>query len=496
MPTLRSLLCGALSLSVGLAACNTATTSPAKALTLHDCQLGSEGSPLRVPAQCGVWRVYENRAAQTGRQIELRVAVYQAISTAPEPDPIFVLAGGPGQAATESFLGLMDAFDRLHRDRDIVLVDQRGTGQLSPLVCATPDSNTQLDSNDPAQQQALLQTCLAEVQPKADPIFYTTALAMDDLDEIRAALGYEKINLYGVSYGTRAAQVYLRRYADRVRTVILDGITTPEMALGLDMARDAQRALDLMFTRCETDAACATAFPTVRADFAALRAELQAAPVAVTLPHPVTHASTTITLTHGSLVQTVRLLSYQAETVALLPLLIHHTHRTGEWNAFTAQIVSLNSNLARSINNLMSASVICAEDAPFFTPDKITAAVADTYMGDEQIKAIQNLCAVWPHQPVTADFKEPLALTVPTLLLSGEIDPVTPPAYGDHLAQLWPNSRHVVALGQGHNVLPYPCIARIATDFVTQGSVANLDTRCADSMTPAPFFTSFTGPQP
>jgi pimeloyl-ACP methyl ester carboxylesterase len=481
-----------------MAACAAALTPTPNApvgekagLLLTPCQLAAPGLADRTSAECGTFTVYEDRTAQTGRQIHLRVAIIKTLSRNPAPDPFFFLTGGPGQAATESYLQLASAFSRINQDRDIVLVDQRGTGGSNPLLCRAPET-TEVE----ADLHQWLNDCLQTLEATADPRFYTTALAVDDLNDVRAALGYDQINLYGVSYGTRAALTYLRQYPQTVRTVILDGIVPSDEALGLDVARDAQRAFDLFFSRCQAEPDCRGTFPDLQAEFAAIDQTLAEAPVAVALAHPVTGEPTTFTLSHESFVQSLRLLTYAPETVALLPLLIHTTFTTGDYKLFAAQALLVGESLEASISEGMGYSVLCAEDVPFFTEAEAAQANQDTYLGDLQTEQLRQVCEVWPRGDVPADFKQAVSAEVPVLLLSGEADPVTPPENGEHVKQTLPNSLHLTIPGQGHNVIGRGCLPQVAADFVERGSLADLDVTCVALIQPMPFFLTFAGPEP
>lgn len=483
----------AVALLVACAAALTPTPSAPSAgeggIVLTPCQLSAPGLADRISAECGTFLVYEDRAAQTGRQIQLRVAIIKTLSRSPAPDPFVFLTGGPGQAATESYLQLAAAFSRINLDRDIVLVDQRGTGASSPLLC--PVAETADPEGDLTQW---LEACLQTLE--ADPRFYTTALAVEDLNDVRAALGYDQINLYGVSYGTRAALSYLRAYPHTVRTVILDGIVPSDEALGLDVARDAQRAFDLLFSRCEAESECQDQFPDLRAEFAAIDQALAEAPRDVALAHPVTGEPITFTLNHDSFVQSLRLLTYAPETVALLPLLIHTTFTTHDYKLFAAQALLVSESLAASISEGMGYSVLCAEDEPFFTDAEAAQANRDTYLGDLQTAQLRQICAAWPRGEVPADFKQAVSADVPVLLLSGEADPVTPPENGERVKQTLPNSLHLIIPGQGHNVIGRGCLPQVAAEFVEHGSLAGLDVTCVASIQPMPFFLTFAGPEP
>lgn len=473
----------------GLAACQpaapTASGQPAAALALTDCLLTTPGGGGQVKAQCGTLTVPEDRAQPGGRQIPLRVAVVPAVSRSPQPDPLFLLAGGPGQAATEAFPAMFSAFDRINQTRAIVLVDQRGTGRSNPLRCLDPEDET-LQAE--AEVIAALQACPAKLD--ADLRFYTTEIAMQDLDDVRAALGYAKINLYGSSYGTRAALAYLRRYPERVRAVILDAVVDPDFRLFLRAAQDGQRALDLVFQRCAADPACQAAFPDLPAEFAGLLARLDQAPLELQLPNPATGAPLKLTLTRPILTNIVFGALYAPEFVALLPLSVHTAYTAGDYGPLLAQAYSLDAGLYDG----MLYAVACSEDAPRISAADAVAAANATF-GD-RTAALRAVCAQWPAGAVSADFYTPVQSAVPALLLSGEADPITPPPYAAQVAAGLSNNLNVVAPGMGHGILIRGCVDRLATDFINQGTLAGLDAGCVQAIQPPPFFVSFTGPRP
>lgn len=493
-PTARAAL--ALLAALLLAACAPAQATQERAaprLALAPCRLSEPGlTAATIAAECGALAVPENRATPGSRTIDLRVVVLPAISRGAAPDPLFLLAGGPGQAASTSFTPLLPTLAQINQGRDIVMVDQRGTGGSNPLSCPTEAEGLETSSgapDDPAVQ-AWWRECLAGLE--ADPSQYTTESAARDLDEVRAALGYERVNLLGVSYGTRAALTYLRLFPERVRALVLDGVVPPDMAIGATMGRDGQRALDLIFDACAADGACAAAFPQLRADFAALLERLAAEQPTVALDDPYTGAPAEVRLTRELAAVTVHGLSYAPETAALLPLLIHTAQRGGDLRPLAAQSLITSRQLADQIAVGMRSSVLCAEDAPGYP----AAPAAEGYLGDLMARALGSACAVWPRGAVGPDFAAPVASDVPALLLSGERDPVTPPAYGEAVAAGLPNSLHLVAAGQGHNVFFRGCLPEVLAAFLEAGSVAALDTSCVERLGPPPFFTSFTGPLP
>ena len=478
--------CAALSLVLGL---SSAQADPPQ---FAPCQLTAPGTPFRTTARCSKLAVAENPSAPQNRVINLRIAVIPARSRQAQPDPIVLLAGGPGQAATEAYPPLAAAFYDLNRSHDILLVDQRGTGGSNALHCPEIDGAPTTPPS-PTQQQRLTQACLQALP--GDPRYYTTSQAVADLDQVRTALGYNQLNLLGISYGTRVALAYLRRYPDQVRSLVLDGIVPSELALGAEHALNAQQALELIIKQCRSEPACARRFPDPNDDFKVLHQTLAAESVEVNLADPQTSTQRTANFNDATLAGVVRLLSYAPETVALLPLLLDHARRSGDYSRLAAQSLLVTAHLDEQISHGMELSVICTEDVPFYTADAI-ATSRDTYLGARLIEAAKTQCAVWPRGKLPVDFKTPVLADTPALLLSGEWDPVTPPRYGERLHKRLRNSLHLVAPGQGHNVFPRGCLPRVVADFVAMASIKGLDHECIKELGPAAFFTSFTGPEP
>ncbi len=473
-----------------LAACQSESDGE-RAIELEPCQLETPGSPYRIPARCGTYAVPEDRELGDGREIALRVAIVPALSRNPEPDPLVFLTGGPGQAATQSFVTVQPAFRRIGQNRDIVLVDQRGTGGSNALRCPAPDAaDLWLLKGDALLQW--VEDCLETFE--ADPRFYTTAIAMEDLDEIRETLGYDVVNLYGVSYGTRAALSYLRQFPDRVRSVILDGVVPPTEVLGIDVARDAQRALDFMIARCDEDPSCASEFPDLAGSLDELVRRLEK-PALVSLPHPRRGSTERLELDRSMAAYAIRLLSYSHETAALVPLILRAASQD-DLKPLAAQFLLTTSNVGETISDGMALSVICSEDFPYFDDSVIKERNRDTYLGALQTDSLKQVCPAWPQGEIPADFKQSIHSDVPVLLLSGEADPVTPPENGDLVESELRNALHLVAPGQGHVVIHRGCIPALATELVEAGSLRDLDPSCIEDIVPFAFFTSFTGPPP
>lgn len=459
-------------------------------LRLEECRLEGGGAAAR----CGWMTLPENREAPQGAQVRIHVAVIASLRAAPEPDPLFILTGGPGQGASDFYGTLGGAFSRVRRNRDIVVIDQRGTGKSNRLDCEF-DDETDFASVDPAQLQEQARVCLGAL--KGDPRFYTTSVAVRDLDDVRAALGYPAVNIYGVSYGTRVAQHYARRYPARVRSLILDGAVPSDIALGPDASLQAQRALDALFDRCAGDAACNIAFPQARVQFNTLRAQLQREPRRAELPDPIDGRMIDAGFGDVELGAAVRMLTYSDETAAVLPLLIHEARTLDQPQGLIAQYLMIKHSTDAQIAYGMHFAVVCSEDAPRWAQEKTdAAALAASYMGTSFMTGMKAVCDVWPRGFVDKDFNAPLASPAPALILSGENDPVTPPEYGARTLRSFRNGRHVVLSGQGHGQIATGCMPRIVTQFIESAVASKLDLKCLDSVTPAPFMLSRTATAP
>ncbi|MGE5224896.1 MAG: alpha/beta hydrolase [Omnitrophica WOR_2 bacterium] len=461
-------------------------------IPLSSCRLTAPGIQTSLQAKCGSLPVYENRLAKSGRQIPIHVAVIKAISRNYSPDPLFYIAGGPGEASTESYVIFHTAFSLINQKRDIVLVDQRGTGQSNPLQCTFSREGSD-GANNPDQAANELLNCRNQLSANADLRYYTTSIAMDDLDEIRQALGYDQINLYGVSYGTRAALAYMRQYPGHVRSVILDGVAPPNWSLGSDSSVNAQRSLDSMFRRCNSEPACKAAYPDLNHEFQSLLQSLQNQPVKVTINDPLSGELQDILVNANYLANTIFSMSYASESATLIPLLIHSSYIRKDFNLVASQGLANSEATQGQINQGMRFSVLCAEDVPFFRPSDSEQA---GYLGNSFVKDLQNTCEVWPRGGIPPDFKKPVESTTPVLLISGQDDPVTPPSNGEMAAQTLSNHLHLVVPGQGHMNIFRGCLPRIGSSFYESGSVANLDTACIKEILPMPFFINFSGPTP
>ena len=475
------------------------TARPAAAtLQLAPCQLEQAQRLLTVAAECGELSVPENRAQPKGRQIRLFVARVPAISRQHRPDPLLLLAGGPGLGASDFYPNVAGAFARIHRDRDILLVDQRGTGRSNPLSCAF-DDNSMWEAGE-AEITRAMAACQQQLAQHTDLRQFTTSVAVADLEAVRQALGYERINLYGSSYGTRVAQHYARRYPQHARALILDGVVPPQQALGPSTPLDAEQALRQILARCRADARCHAQFGDPLLDYQALREQLLKKPASVTLPDPRSGKPLTLQFTHAAFATALRLASYSADQAALLPLALHLAHKEGNFLPLASQFLMATTTYGELLAYGMHNSVVCAEDVPFFGTALDRPALEATFLGTAQVDALLRICQQWPRGTVDADLHAPLRSDVPALLLSGTADPVTPARDGALAAQGFRYALHLAVTGQGHGQLGMPCMDRVMADFLSRAeqpaTVPTVPHACLDGIRPPPFFLTLAGPAP
>jgi pimeloyl-ACP methyl ester carboxylesterase len=297
----------------------------------------------------------------------------------------------------------------------------------------------------------------------------------------------------GVSYGTRAAQVYLRQYPETVRTVTLDSVVPMQLPLGQEHATMLDRSVGAVLEDCEQDETCKTLYPRHAQELNALFKELRDEPRQITIINPVSGEPQEMRLTADTLGVAIRFLSYASETQALIPLLVHEALTTGDLSRLASQAILVMTGLNEMLARGMELSVVCSEDYPFMDLD---ADYSDTLMGNLFLEIIQLQCNVWPRGEVADNFHDPVVSDLPVLLMSGERDPVTPPAYAAQTAETFSNSLNLVARGQAHSVMKNICLRDITTEFIDVGSVDALDTSCVENIRPAPFFTSLLGPDP
>ncbi|MGZ5598049.1 MAG: alpha/beta hydrolase [Usitatibacter sp.] len=468
----------ALAAGLCLASCSPGSDASRSPIALDTCRLDG----VDAPAQCGTYEVWEDRALKSGRRIKLDLAVVPAKMRAKEPDPIVVFAGGPGQGAVSLASQVMPLFAKLNDARDIVLIDQRGTGNSAPLDCPEEEQPLQQLFEDSLPER-MVAKCLAQID--ADPRLYTTSIAVEDIDEVLGALGYSKVDLWGGSYGTRMALEYVRRHGERVRTVVLDGVAPATMKLPLSFVADGDAALQRLIDACEREDRCAKVFPSLRDTIAKVRAQLARRPVRAAIQDPRTGERATIDVNENVFLSGLFRPLYVAELASLLPLGISAAAE-GDFNPLLAQNLEFADDVSENLSIGMHLSVVCAEDIPRITPDDL-ARLNGAFFGRSLVDDFIRACSLWPRGKVPADFYDPVRSNVPVLILSGGIDPATPPRHGAQVAETLPNARHFVAPFLGHGVSLHGCAPRLIESFVRAGSAQGLDGKCLERI-PRPLF--------
>jgi pimeloyl-ACP methyl ester carboxylesterase len=424
-----------------------------------------------------------------------------ALARKPEPDPVFVLAGGPGQSATDVGGLVFPLFAKINRERDIVFVDQRGTGGSNPLSCAEETASSNVgDMFDPATVDARVAACAKRLAAKADLTRYTTSIAMRDLDEVRARLGYERIDLWGGSYGTRAALEYARQFPQRVRSMTLDGVAPAWQKLPISLGVDAYATIGTMVGACAHDAGCSKQYPELAAQVDKLLDRLDGGDAQTTVANPVTGRRQTIRVTAGGLAALLRAPLYASLTASLLPAAVTQA-AGGDFDALAALTYSLAGELDEHLALGMHLSVVCSEDMPAISSADLEAVRAEglhsAFDGrPDRFAAIylaqyRRLCAQWPSTTAPPAFFETLAgkpgAAIPTLLLSGGIDPATPPAHADEVARAMTHAAHLVAPNVGHGVSLQGCAPDLIEKFVKNADPKAIDGACLRAI-PRPLF--------
>jgi pimeloyl-ACP methyl ester carboxylesterase len=450
---------------------------------LKPCRL--EG--IKEELFCGKLTVFENRETRAGRTIDLNVVVLPAFDQKNKAEPLFDLAGGPGASSTDAAGFYAGAGKEYRRRHDVACVDQRGTGESNRLtIFRTKTPSYYLSEMYPVDYVKKMRH---ELEQRADLTQYTTSIAMDDLDDVRAWLGYDKINLFGTSYGTRAGLVYMRQHPNHVHSAILLGVAPTDLKMPLHHAEGGARAIDLLLGECEQDARCSAAFPQIRDDWKNVLAQLEKQPARVEYSPPDKSAPTTVEIQRGVLAEKIRTWMYGRDQAARIPLIVHHA-ANGDFAPFLQQAIA--PSIPDFVADGAYLSVTCAEDVPFINQEEAAGLNANNPFGNYRVFQQTRACGMWPRGEIPTDFLQPVHSNAPVLIFSGNMDPVTPPKYGEEVARHLPNRRHVVIPEAGHGVdgLTDPgCIDRIAIEFLDKVDTKNLDVSCVERMKPPPFAT-------
>lgn len=435
-------------------------------LTAPLAQAGAALKPCRVDGipnelLCGSLARPLDPARPDGVKVDIHYLVVPALARNKQPDAVLLLAGGPGQSAVKVASRVLPRLSRLNNRRDLVFIDQRGTGKSAPLDCPDDSKLPLTEQLDDAAQLRRIEACRAGLEklPYGDLRFFTTTIAMQDMDAVRAALGVPQWNLVGASYGTRAALEYLRLFPAQVRRTVIDGVAPPDMVLPTSFSTDGQAALDLML------AAHAKTHPTLRADWQALLASL---PRTVTVQQPLTGVPERFTVNRDLLLRAVRMPLYQPTLASALPAAIQAAARDGNFAGLFGLSSAFGNSPAMRLAMGMHYAVVCAEDAPRIAGSGDAPGADFRTASAEQYAQV---CKTWPRGAVAPEFYRVPPAPSPVLLLSGGADPATPPRHGERMTQALGTGhpervQHIVVPEAGHGVMAVGCMRDIVFRFI------------------------------
>ena len=461
--------------------------------SLTPCEVPGPNQSTKDKALCGTFEVFEDREHKAGRKIALKIVVYPATGRDKAPDPLFYIPGGPGSSATEDAPYVAQQMAKIREHRDLVFVDQRGTGGSNPLNCTffnPGDLQSYLGDYFPLPD---VRKCREELEPKANLKLYTTAIAAEDLEDVRRALGSQKINIIGGSYGTRMAQAFLKRHPGSVRAMILHGVSPTNQFMPRDFPQHTERALNGVIAECAADKDCHAAFPNLEADKKSVLEKLLRDPVEVEVKRADTKQSVRLSLSRDLVAEAVRYMLYQPAAASRIPLFLQVAAQ-GNFVPLAKTAIDYRANLVATGSNGMYLSVTCAEDLPQIKPGEGERNGANTFLGDYRLRQQRAACALWPRGKIPADYAQPTVSGVPVLILTGQWDPVTPPLYGDTAAQNLSHSLHVIVPHGGHGfggLSGIDCIDNLIARFVEKGSTAGLDTSCVSAIKRQGFMLKF-----
>lgn len=456
-------------------------------LKIEPCYIAELGEEVF----CGTYEVMENRNVRKGAKIRLNFIILPAWTLNPEPDPVFIFSGGPGQGSAAVAVAYARRYEKLRRERDIVLVDQRGTGQSNSLPCkrmgSQDSTQTYLEDMFPEEY---VKNCRKELENKANLRYYDSTTAMQDINELRSALGYEQINIIGTSYGSYAGIVYMKYFPESVRSAFLSHIAMPNWTYSGSIAPNTEAVLERLLADCSLDPDCSADYPFLRQQLDQVVSELKQGPVFIQIINPFLGCPERVTFTHNNFIHGIRSLLYSTGGSRWIPAFVH-------WAAagYYAPIAEYTARYLRDVNeNVMDGMylcVTCTETIPYINYPEARALAQGTFMGTYRLDQQKNACDWWVRGEHPEDFHEVPVMTIPTLIITGEFDPVTPPRYGEELSSYLPNSKHVMIPNAGHEfgTVWIDCLDDVVARFISQGSVEGLDVSCVAQHVRPPFIS-------
>ncbi|MEW6990123.1 alpha/beta hydrolase [Colwelliaceae bacterium 6441] len=453
-------------------------------LSLEDCHVDG----IKQQVKCGKLTVPEDYSKPNGESISINFAVLPAIDKSQSKEPLMFLAGGPGQAAVSLAGGLYQAFNEIRKTRDLILVDQRGTGGSHPLQCDdSVDQNVYTGLPEDFTPQ-VVKECLADL--KGDLSQYNSENAIRDFDAVRAALGHEKIAIYGGSYGTRAGLVYMRLFPESLTSVVLDSVGPIEVPIGL-FGQSAARSFSMLLENCKKEENCQKAYPALESEFNQVVAQLEKSPLKINIPHPRFGTQTSLIVNKAKFISTIFMQLYSVEARSLVPLIIHQAS-LGNFAPFAGLTAAGDSDEAAMYVGL-TFNIVCNEDIPKMTEAMFTADADNNFNGNISQMSWKMACPLWPQYRPSDAFYQPVTADIPTLIISGELDPVTPPSNGEFSDKSLPNSKHIVMKNSSHTPGMSGCAVNVINEFLNEKNPNDLDESCLDEIPAESFMTGLNG---
>ena len=452
-------------------------------LTLEHCHVDG----IKAQIQCGTLKVPENYQQVDGEQIGINFVVVPAIDNSKDKTPLMFLAGGPGQAAAELAAGLRRVFIEVHKTHDIILVDQRGTGKSHPLECPDIEQQDVYQITPEEFSEQDVKDCIAQFS--GDLSQYNSENAIRDFDAVRAALGHKQLNLYGGSYGTRAGLVYMRMFPDSIRSIVLDSVGPIEVPIGL-FGQSSAQSFQLLIKHCQEDVACNAAYPKLEDEFQALKTRLDKGAVTVSISHPRLGIKTPFVISKSKFIGTIFQQLYSVSTRSLVPLIIHQAYLEN-YAPLAGIIATTEGGLGIYVGLLFN--ITCNEDFPRISSTMFEQDSDNNFGGDDSQQGFIKVCPLWPQYRPSDDFYQPVTANIPTLILSGELDPVTPPSNGEYPAKTLPNSHHVIVKNASHTVAMSTCASDMINEFLTSLDPKGLDESCLEDVPAESFMSSLNG---
>ena len=462
---------------IGLALLMCQSHVVAETVNLSPCTIPE----LTEPARCGEIEVPENPDRPGGRQLKIAIAVVPATSGRALADPIVPLMGGPGEDAISAGVHFARMFATLRVERDLLLVDQRGTGKSSPLRCKLYDPDAPATSLREFFPVPAVEACARELSPKADLKQYTYAHFARDLEQVRKDLGYQKLNLFSGSYGTRAAQVFVRAFPDSVRTVYFWSMVPIDVVTPMTMAQASQAAFESTFDACNADSACNAAFPNIAREFDQVVSALESGSVRVPAPG----VAENVPLSRGRVIEWLRSQLYRPQTAAAVPWLIHQAH-SGDWSPIVDGILVQAKNIDGAYGLGLYFSITCAEDMAFAREDDIASTSKGTALGDYRVRQQKNACNHWPKATLPSGYRDSVHSAVPAMFSIGDLDAGSPLWFQERSAAGFSNRVEFVVRGQGHTEWN-DCLGQHYEGFVETGSILGIDPSSCKAI-PRPHF--------